>query len=316
MCCCAVWGITAAVKNRLGSLLGLEVLGTSVEQSPSNVEQNYAYDVVQSSCGDRGNDLPCDEYANAAADEVAQGGNGVVTTLLDEYERVSGHQQSAGTHEDGEAYAGGAAEKQAGCHAGSIQTEADVHEGAPYYVQQNCYPELPLIYSKASSLTHGTEGADAGSTHEYDYGSAQHGDTKAKTDLVNVPLGDDLCESISADHGGYAHSYQEYGFALYAPDEDQGLEDNGEGITDIQSAGDVDVINVVEYLVKEGRGSKGTYAEGIQEVAQHANKHALCPLLAASSLEVALVVLVDVNDQHASDAYKTDSQYNLKSQYH
>ena len=109
--CCAVWGITAAVKNRLGSLLGLEVLGTSVEQSPSNVEQNYAYDVVQSSCGDRGNDLPCDEYANAAADEVAQGSNGVVTTLLDEYERVSGHQQSAGAHEYGEAYAGGAAEE-------------------------------------------------------------------------------------------------------------------------------------------------------------------------------------------------------------
>ena len=302
--------------KRLGSLCSLEGLGAIVEEGVSGPEQNYAYYVDQPVHGEAGDDLPSDEYADAAADEVAQSGNGIVTTLLDEYYGVSGHQQSAGAHEYGEAGAGGAAEEQAGCHAGSIQTEADVHESAPYYVQDNCYPELPLVGQEASAFAYGTEGTEAVVLAEHDDSGSDHGAAQPNTDLVDVPLGDDLSECISADHSGYTHCYQEDGFALYAGGEDQSLEDNGEGIADVQGAGDVDIFNVLEGLVEEGGRSEGTAAEGIEEVCEDTYEHALCPLLAASFLELALVVLVDVYDQHASDAYEADSQDDLKSQYH
>ena len=136
------------------------------------------------------------------------------------------------------------------------------------------------------------------------------------TDLVNVPFGDYLSHGVGADHGGYAHRYEEDGLALNGIGEDQSLEDNGEGIADVQCAGDVDVVNILERLVHEGGRRKGTAAQGIQEVSQDAYEQTLRPELAAGLFTFALMILVNVNEQVNRYTYEASGQDNLKCQYH
>jgi len=297
-------------------LLGLEVLGACGEYAVRGPEENYAYYVDQDVHGQAGDDLPSKEYADAAADHVAQGSHYVVAGLLDEHDGVSGHEQSAGAHEYGEADGSGAAQQQAGSHAGCVEAEANVHQSAPEEVQDNRYPELPLAYGEANALADGAEGAYAGVLAGHYDGGADHGAAEPDTDLVNVPFGDYLSHGVGADHGGYAHRYEEDGLALNGVGEDQSLEDNGEGIADVKGAGDVDVVNILERLVHEGGRSKGTAAQGIQEVSQNTYEQTLRPELAAGLFTFALMILVNVNEQVNRYTYEASGQDNLKCQYH
>ena len=247
--------------------------------------------------GQAGDYLPCDEYADAAADHVAQSSHYVVAGLLDEHDGVSGHEQSAGAHEYGEAGGAGAAQQQAGSHAGCVQAEANVHQSAPEEVQDNRYPELPLTYGEANALADGAEGANAGVLAGHDDGGADHGAAEPDTDLVNVPLGDYLSHGVGADHGGYAHCYEEDGFALNGIGEDQSLEDNGEGIANVQCAGDVDVIDVLERLVHEGGRREGAAAQGIKEVGYDTNRKSGTPLLTCRTFEFIHAVLAYVDNK-------------------
>ena len=161
--------------NLLSSLSSL-FLSCIAEHHVAGPDHHDSDDDGQNLNGHGGDDLPCEQDAEAAADHVTDNADNVVTGLLNEDQGVNGHQQSAGTHEHGEASAEVNAEQDAECHAGSIQTEADIHQSAEDEVSDQSSDQLAA--GQADCGTSQSEGAKAECLQDqHDSGSSQEDPT-------------------------------------------------------------------------------------------------------------------------------------------